>query len=414
MIRRRTAYARTARIVARGLEASRLTLAVNLRSPDLATQAVDWDAFRAALEAAGFPGPQAARLAGQARLGLAVMVKAGTLSAEEVGRLFGLTSPQAANALRLKSYLDRAEISERQVATVLAQRRDSLIGRQLDPIARPLQIGSGRKDYLRIDKVAESLESRAEGALRAAMKTIKARVDDEVVAALRAGDDARVIKLLTRKDASLSGLEATLRAGLSRSGKLAMESVGRQVKADGLFSATAPGVEEWITRRVGELERWLDDSTRRSAAEILAGSKDLSAEERAALLRQRLDLAPSTISGLLGRDAPAADVFVARADRFEAFAAAQTYAAVQEGQRLAWKQAEDSGLTKRGAERIWATRDNGAECERCGPMHGQRRGIGEPFESLGAPGMRFMNPGDPHAGWRNPCYCAVLILAEAA
>lgn len=169
--------------------------------------------------------------------------------------------------------------------------------------------------------------------------------------------------------AGAARLRQLMQTAMDIAGRSAADSLGRRLGLPSPY-VTLPEAETWTATRADELRGWLADAVAKEGGPLAAA-------------------------------------------RIEHAAATQAYAAAQEGQRQAWTQAKDSGLL-RSASRVWVTRGDGGVCYRCDPMDGQRRGIDEPFNSLGEPGSAYMNPGDPHKGWSTECRCAVLIEALVA
>ena len=74
------------------------------------------------------------------------------------------------------------------------------------------------------------------------------------------------------------------------------------------------------------------------------------------------------------------------------------------GQQGMWEQAKAEGLLGEEFEQEWLTTD--APCpEICEPMNGQRRKLGEPFET--GDGRMVGGPGEPHPG----CLCTLVAVS---
>jgi hypothetical protein len=96
------------------------------------------------------------------------------------------------------------------------------------------------------------------------------------------------------------------------------------------------------------------------------------------------------------------------AHRAGLFGGDQSYSAAQAGQGESWRQAKDKGLLPDSVRRFWVTRDDRRVCPVCDALHGQKRGLDEPFTSA-ADGMNYTNAG-PYDGPHDGCRCALLIV----
>lgn len=79
--------------------------------------------------------------------------------------------------------------------------------------------------------------------------------------------------------------------------------------------------------------------------------------------------------------------------RFTKFAEEETFTAEQHAKQLLWLFMDQNGNLPQGAERQWITADDEKVCKRCGPLHGKRVPINEPFylkgekEPIWTPGL---------------------------
>jgi hypothetical protein len=290
----------------------------------------------------------------------------------------------------------------------------------------PYALGFGRKRsaappirksraHEAIDAVAAKMAPRLRAQFLAAVEAAKGRLELSALEAdLAAGRiDAAIARLGLRELAASVGRVEVLRATLEEAGRRAASTLARQVGADVAFEAAHRDVARWLDTRGGELAKWLRDSGEAAARDTIEqemGEAGRTAKEAAAALQERLGLSARDARAVGNGDATAADRL---ADRARRFGGGQSYSAANEGQRQAWGQAAETGAIRRDASRVWITRGDGGVCERCDPMDGQRRGLGDPFNSAGAPGSSYMNPGDPHADWTTECRCFVVLEAVA-
>lgn len=396
------------------LSVDRAALAAAFRRRDVARalSLVNWVDFEAALRAAGVSPTSAAHIVFDAQAGLRAAIRAGTVEPAQGAVVLGLTAREVDALGTYRAQLIAAGRAGQGAA--VAARARALLGSSLAPRAK--SVHAGRPDYLHLDRIATAAEPGLATPLRTALGDLRARALSSAVArAIEADDSARVLRALGLADLEIPELEDRLLAAAARGGSTAARSLGRQLGLAVPFHGADDALLSWGETLAEELRAWLRDSAERAALKILEATADLPTATRAAVLAQRIGMPPRS-AGAFDPANPLGDklgVRQALTDRVHDFAERQSYGAVQEGQLQAWHQAERAGVIAPGAEQIWVTRGDDDVCYRCDPLDAQRRKLGEPFTSIGAPELVIRNPGDPHRGWRTVCRCARLIVAVA-
>lgn len=280
--------------------------------------------------------------------------------------------------------------------------------------------------YVLIDRIAAAMEPRLAGLFLQAVATRRGQIDEARLAdALADGNTERALELIGADDlgrdlrrAGYLLSEVFRDAGIAASAALS-EQLGEEVA----FSETGTRVRSWGAQRSEDLAAWARTSAEDAARKAIehGGEQGWSGAEKAGAVLLTFGLASTLVAAVLNHRAelqaagePDADTQAAgyRDDlvrhRGQMFGSDQAYSAAQGGQGEAWRQAKDSGKLPASARRYWVTRGDRRVCPECDGMHGQKRGLDEPFMSP-ASGSSYQHAG-PFEGPHDGCRCALLIV----
>lgn len=280
--------------------------------------------------------------------------------------------------------------------------------------------------YVLIDRIAAAMEPRLSALFLQAVETRRGQIDEARLAdALADGNTARALELIGADDLGRDLRRAGyLLSEVFRDAGIAAASVlSDQLGEEVAFSETGMRVRSWGAQRSEDLAKWARESTEDAARKAIehGGEQGWSGAEKAGAVLLTFGLASTLVAAVLNHRAelqaagePDADTQAAgyRDDlvrhRGQTFGSDQAYSAAQGGQGEAWRQAKDSGKLPASARRYWVTRDDRRVCPECDGMHGQKRGLDEPFTSP-ASGSSYQHAG-PFEGPHDGCRCALLIV----
>jgi len=216
-----------------------------------------------------------------------------------------------------------------------------------------------------------------------------------------------------------------------RQGAVAATRTPRRVRKAGqpagltlTFDLTNPRAVEWAQRYSYDLIREISEETRAAVRTITsrAFTEGLAPRQAARLIREVVGLttrqalsvdgyrrgleaqgvSPERVETLTARQATAA-----RNQRAVTIARTETIRASSEGQDEVWRQAVDAGdLQPEATWQVWSTSKDSRTCPICGPMQGQKRRLGEPFET--GDGRRVQAP-PVHV----QCRCGKVLEVDA-
>lgn len=290
--------------------------------------------------------------------------------------------------------------------------------------------------YVTLDRIAAAMEPRLRDLLLGVLDRARSRVSEGLlVQAIEDGNEQRVIQLLGGKELArdLRRAQGLLGEVFKAAGIAASESLAGQLGREVVFSGASTRALSWAPQRSEDLAAWVRQSIEETGRNVLDHGRELAwgAAATAGAVMLTHGLASYLIEGrkagpafavLSHREAleaagEAAEVARAAAESYRSemvaqravlFGGDQSYSAAQAGQGESWRQAKDKGLLPETVKRYWVTRDDRRVCPICDGLHGQKRGLDEPFTSP-ADGMNYTNAG-PYDGPHDGCRCALLIV----
>lgn len=290
--------------------------------------------------------------------------------------------------------------------------------------------------YVTLDRIAAAMEPRLRDLLLGVLDRARSRVSEGLlVQAIEDGNEQRVIQLLRGEELArdLRRAQGLLGEVFKAAGIAASESLAGQLGREVVFSGASTRALSWAPQRSEDLAAWVRQSIEETGRNVLDHGRELAwgAAATAGAVMLTYGLASYLIEGrkagpafavLSHREAleaagETAEVARAAAESYRSemvaqraalFGGDQSYSAAQAGQHESWRQAKDKGLLPETVKRYWVTRDDRRVCPICDGLHGQKRGLDEPFTSA-ADGQSYTNAG-PYDGPHDGCRCALLIV----
>lgn len=299
------------------------------------------------------------------------------------------------------------------------------------------KLSTSSEFYRLIHRIAERLEPEMERRFLEAVEQVRDEVDLTVLEdALRAGrGEAALAELRVGRLAELLGeggdqeLVRVIRQGLEQAGEAAAAELSQVLEVEIAFEGASRHAVAWardhaadmVTGVTEETERALralisdaleegigSQRTARQIAEQLGDTLGLTAQQASAVESFRERLIASGMEGEELADRVARFRRAKLGQRAERIARNETITAANQGQEELWRQAAGEGLLDTETTvREWIVTPDERLCPICAPMEGQRRKLGNTFES----------PFDESTTESPPihvqCRCAVGLVFDA-
>lgn len=270
----------------------------------------------------------------------------------------------------------------------------------------------------RLIRLAIQLERVFYSPLLAALQGMQGRVSRTgLIRALADGDIDAVLAASSVQDIEdlIVPLTLQLRQGLAAGGEAAAEALKLRATLD----MGRPHIAAWLRDHAGETIKGMTDTSVGAVkaivrdgvlrgrhplkmADDIQGVIGLTEPQANAVLRRRRALeaagaSPEKIEATIERYAAK----LAK-QRAQVIAQTESMTAVSRGRFELWGQLQEQGALEVDQLQRWETGEDEATCFRCGPMNGQKRKLGEPFEVAGG--------GEVHHPPVHPrCRCSVSL-----